>query len=284
MGSSGLLPLPEDPSARRKTLNELHLFAGIGGGILAGELLGHTAVGAVEVNPHCRSVLRRHYPNLPIHDDIRQFDATPYKGRVDIVAGGFPCQDISAAGKGRGLKGSRSGLWFEMLRVVRQVEPLHVFVENSPLLRTRGLDTVLAGLAELGFDAEWDTLSAQDVGAPHLRKRLWLLATHPDADRRRRASERQPQQAGKQGAHRRVLDGLRAQPLPFAGSPGLPLREGQEAQWAHAAAAGSAWWSREPDVVRVADGSPRRVERLTALGNAQVPLQAAYAFRSLQQR
>lgn len=276
-------------------MNELHLFAGIGGGVLAGELLGHTPIGAVEINPYCRRVLRRHYPNLPIHDDIKTFKPWHLRGHVDIVAGGFPCQDISAAGNGAGLAGARSGLWFEMLRVVEEVEPLHVFVENSPLLRSRGLGEVLRGLADLGFDAQWDTLAASDVGAPHWRKRLWLLATHTDPDRRRRASERQSQHDDQQSTPRREPDGLGEagrrhwSHLADARGARLPLPQQEELRRAWRRIEGGAvtecsWWAAEPDVGRVAHGVPSRVDRLRALGNAQVPLQAAYAFKTLKER
>ena len=191
------------------TLRELHLFAGIGGGILGGMLLGHRCVGAVEINPHCRRVLEARQcdgilDSFPIHDDIRTFSGTAWRGRVDVVCGGFPCQDISLAGSGAGLAGERSGLWWEMLRVVREVGPRFVFVENVPGLFVRGLDQVLGSLADLGFDAEWLVLSAADCGAPHLRKRVWILArsrqsTDPDADSRGREGERVAQHSGQQG-------------------------------------------------------------------------------------
>lgn len=168
------------------TLRELHLFAGAGGGLLGSLLLGHRPVCAVEIDPYCRRVLaaRRDEGWLPaeleIHDDVTTFDGHAWRGRVDLVAGGFPCQDISVAGKGAGLKGARSGLFFELLRVVREVGPRWVFLENVPAITSRGLDRVLGALAELGFDAEWCVLSAADAGAPHLRKRWWCLARYTD--------------------------------------------------------------------------------------------------------
>lgn len=168
------------------TLREMHLFAGAGGGLLGSLLLGHRPVCAVEIDPYCRAVLqaRRDEGWLPaemeIHDDVIKFDGHPWRGSIDLVAGGFPCQDISVAGKGAGLKGARSGLFFELLRVVREVGPKWVYLENVPAITSRGLDRVLGALAELGFDAEWLVLSAADVGAPHLRKRWWCLARHSD--------------------------------------------------------------------------------------------------------
>jgi DNA (cytosine-5)-methyltransferase 1 len=174
-------------------LHELHLFAGAGGGILGGELLGHRCVCAVEIDPYCRSILVARQndgtlPPFPIWDDVRTFDGRPWRGVVDVVAGGFPCQDISVAGNGAGIDGERSGLWVEMARVIREVRPRFVFVENSPALVARGLGRVLGDLAEMGFDARWGVVSAADVGAPHLRQRIWILADF-NAGQRDRAHE-----------------------------------------------------------------------------------------------
>lgn len=162
-------------------LNELALFAGAGGGILAGELLGWRCVCAVEIDKHCQRVLvQRQNDGLlepfPIWPDVRDFDGKPWNGSVDIITGGFPCQDISAAGKGAGIDGKQSGLWREMARVIREVRPRFVLVENSPVLTSRGLGVVLGDLATLGFSCEWGVLGADDVGAPHIRKRIYLLA------------------------------------------------------------------------------------------------------------
>ena len=185
-------------------MNELHLFSGAGGGILGGMLLGHTCVCAVEIEPYPRQVLLQRQrdgilPHFPIWDDICTFDGRPWRGRVDIVAGGFPCQNISAAGNGAGLSGERSGLWSEMARVIGEVRPRFVFVENSPLLVSRGLDVVLSDLAEMGYNASWGIVGADDAGAPHRRKRIWIMG---DAD-----SQREPQQEGAiQDQRRRTFD------------------------------------------------------------------------------
>jgi DNA (cytosine-5)-methyltransferase 1 len=161
-------------------MNELALFAGAGGGILGGKLLGWTTVCAVEIEEYPRKVLLQRQRDgilgkFPIWNDITTFDGRPWKGLVDIVSGGFPCQDISAAGKGAGIEGERSGLWSHMARVVREVSPRFVFVENSPMLTSRGLYRVLGDLAEMGYDARWCVLGADDAGAPHRRKRIWIL-------------------------------------------------------------------------------------------------------------
>src|SRR5690606_18477959 len=123
-----------------------------------------------------------HLERFPIWDDVRTFDGRPWRGLVNVISGGFPCQDISAAGKGLGLAGARSGLWFEYLRIVDEVRPEAVFAENSPLLRTRGLGTVLQGLTRLGYDVCWGVLGAGHIGAPHRRDRMWVVAIRNDAN------------------------------------------------------------------------------------------------------
>jgi DNA (cytosine-5)-methyltransferase 1 len=162
-------------------MNELALFAGAGGGILGGKLLGWRTVCAVEWEqyPACVLAARQNdglLPPFPIWDDVQTFDGKPWRGIVDVISGGFPCQDISAAGKGAGIDGERSGMWKEMARIIHEVRPKLVFVENSPMLTHRGLGTVLGDLAKLGFDAEWGVLGASDIGAKHHRKRIWIVA------------------------------------------------------------------------------------------------------------
>lgn len=162
-------------------LRTLHLFAGSGGGILSDILHGYIPIGAVEIDEHCQQVLSQRQkdgvlPWFPIFEDVEKFDGKRYRGLIDVIAGGFPCQDISAAGKGAGIEGERSGLWGEMARVIGEVRPKYVFVENSPLLVQRGLTTVLSDLTEMGYDEKWGIVGADDIGAPHVRKRIWVLA------------------------------------------------------------------------------------------------------------
>ncbi|MNO23670.1 Modification methylase HhaI [compost metagenome] len=162
-------------------MNELALFAGAGGGILAGKLLGWRTVCAVEINPYrARRLMQRqnegHLPPFPIWDDVRSFDGQPWRGLVDVVSGGFPCTDISPAGKKEGIEGEASGLWVEMARIIREVRPRLAFVENSSALTHRGLGRVLGDLAELGFDARWGVLGSDDIGADHQRRRTWIVA------------------------------------------------------------------------------------------------------------
>ena len=160
-------------------MNELALFAGAGGGILGGHLLGWRTVCAVEYEPYAAAVLIQRQNDgilqpFPVWDDVRTFDGKPWRGIVDVVSGGFPCTDISAAGRGAGITGEASGLWKEMARIICEVRPRYVFVENSPLLTSRGLDVVLGDLAAMGFCCSWCVLGAADVGAPHQRDRIWI--------------------------------------------------------------------------------------------------------------
>jgi len=163
------------------------LFSGVAGGDLAFQHLleGFRCVGYVEIEEYPRKVIKQRIKDglldaAPIFTDIKQFVsegyAEAYKGMVDLVTGGFPCQDISCAGKGAGIEGERSGLWSEMAEVVRQVRPKYVFVENSPMLTIRGLGTVLGDLAKMGFNARWGCISAADVGAVHKRNRIWIVS------------------------------------------------------------------------------------------------------------
>lgn len=162
-------------------LRELALFAGAGGGILGGKLLGWRTVCAVERDAYAAAILAQRQADgcceaFPIWSDVETFDGRPWRGIVDVVSGGFPCQDISAAGKGAGITGARSGLWKEFARIIGEVRPRYALVENSPVLTSRGLGVVLGDLAKMGYDAEWGVFSAADVGAPHLRERIFILA------------------------------------------------------------------------------------------------------------
>lgn len=150
------------------------LFTGIGGLDLALEHFGHRVIWQAESDGYARAVLAKHWPAVKCFEDVREIDAT--SPPPDIICGGFPCQDISNAGKRVGIDGERSGLWSEFARIIREVRPRFVFVENVAALAVRGLDRVLGDLAALGFDAEWDVLRAADVGAPHLRARIFILA------------------------------------------------------------------------------------------------------------
>jgi DNA (cytosine-5)-methyltransferase 1 len=303
-------------------VNELALFAGAGGGILGGHLLGWRTVCAVEFDAYAASILVARQNDgclapFPVWDDVRTFDGRPWRGRVDVVSGGFPCQDISAAGGGAGISGSRSGLWSEFARIIGEVRPGYVFVENSPMLASRGLGQVLGDLAALGFDAEWGVLGAADVGAPHQRDRIWIVAAYADGDRVRLEEQRQAwgrielqdgwrtvavddgaqeplgdTEEGGRGARRErgSADAGTGYPEPVgplsdATVVGLEGSEPVRRQLGFGERAGDAgWWATEPDVGRVAHGVADRVDRIRAIGNGQVPAVAALAWRLLMER
>ena len=276
-------------------MNELALFAGYGGGILGGYLLGWRTVCAVEVAPDARERLMARQDDgslrpFPIWDDVRTFDGKPWAGRVDVISGGFPCTDISAAGKKAGIAGKQSGLWSEFARIIGEVRPRFVFVENSPALVARGLGTVLGDLATLGFDARWGVLGADEtalathcgeIPLSHERDRIWIVGcrqgTDPDGLR-----ELQPQR-GQSNEWGRVGD---------VGAAALADANGerqQEQRWAVTDEAGhhtterGSWWSAEPGMDRVAHGVANRVDRLRGLGNGQVPAVAALTWETLAQ-
>jgi len=229
----------------------MHLFAGIGGGLLCDLILGHTPIVAVEWEPYACKVLRERategwFPGLHVWEgDVRLFDPSEYTGIVDCIHAGFPCQDISVAGKQAGVsEGTRSGLYREVLRIAGVVRPKQLFLENVSAILSNGLGTVLGDLAALGYDTRWLCIRASDVGANHQRDRWFLLAN---------ADSAQPQ--GNWSAI--------------------------AAQQEHGSARGFGWWELEPQLDRVAHGIPNRVGQLKGYGNAQVPLQAAAAYRLL---
>lgn len=159
------------------------LFTGIETAGYAARLLGMPIVFQSEIDPYCNRVLARHYPGVPNLGDIQTADFTPFAGMVGFLVGGFPCQDISGAGAGAGIDGSRSGLWRHYCRAIDDIRPQYAIVENSPRLTAKGLDQVLCDLDALGYDAEWECFSAGLYGACHHRERIWLL-TYPRSHRR----------------------------------------------------------------------------------------------------
>ena len=170
-------------TTKKGGLNELALFAGAGGGILGGHLLGWRTVCAVEWEAYPASVLVQRQndgtlPAFPIWDDVQTFDGRPWRGRVDVVSGGFPCQDISCAGKGAGIEGARSSMWTHMARIINEVRPAKIVIENSPQLAMgRGLGTVLSDIAKMGiYECRWGVMGARHVAAPHKRDRIWIVA------------------------------------------------------------------------------------------------------------
>lgn len=169
-------------------MNSLHLFSGIGGGILADKILGNDIIGAVEIERYCVEVLKQHQKEglleqFPIFNDVRTFKGTEIERKINLVCGGFPCQDISTVGSGIGIAGSKSGLFMELVRICDSIKPEYIFLENSPAICARGLDKVLYEIAVLGYNAEWSTLSAFECGALHHRNRWWCLCKRNDIER-----------------------------------------------------------------------------------------------------
>ncbi len=165
-------------------MRHLDLFSGIGGFALAAWWVGWETVGFCEIEPYCRQVLRKHWPDVPIYEDVKDVTAERLKSdgiECDILTGGFPCQDISYAGKGAGIDGKRSGLWSELARIIGEVRPRYAVLENVAALLNRGLERVTGDLAEIGYDCEWHCIPASAVGAPHRRDRIWIIA-YPNSD------------------------------------------------------------------------------------------------------
>jgi len=347
----------------------LDLFSGIGGFSLGLERAGMTTVAFCEIDAKARLVLKKHWPDVPVFEDITTLTKADIHDHIDIIAGGFPCQDISLAGKGAGLAGARSGLWSEFHRLIAEIRPRYAIIENVSALRNRGLDTVLRSLAEIGYDAEWHCIPACAVGAPHRRDRVWIIA-YPASQRRdggrrgarqfserfapnladcradktderlsngvdneanaqrsdtdslrpyrteinqhggaelRNEQDRKPRPLGEafsDPASNRWIEGLtfgggrdggtgegpkhrlghdsqtladciRAQLEGHAGDGEVVGDEGPDGSTAEAGLCGGEhpgwWWAVEPDVGRVANGVPKRVDRLKQLGNAVVP-------------
>lgn len=280
-------------------MNVGSLFSGIGGFDLGLDRAGFDIEWQVEIDPYCRAVLARHFPEARRFADVREIGAGVLPP-VDLLCGGFPCQDLSVAGRGAGIDGARSGLWSEFARLIRELRPGYVLVENVPaLLSGKGkrwdrapIGRVLGDLAAVRYDAEWACLSAGEFGAPHLRKRVWILA-YPSRDaeagpaaspgsERQRARAGRAEGGGRPGEladpddeRREEVVGLAAEGRQGQGNPlgGAPV-EGGEVWPSHP-------WATEPDVGRVAHGVPDRVERLAALGNALVPQIAEWIGRRI---
>jgi len=261
------------------------LFAGIGGMDLGLERAGMECRWQCEIDPFARKVLAKHWPDVRRHDDVRTFPPKEGDWHVDLIAGGFPCQDISFAGKGAGLAGERSGLWYEFARVVRDLRPRYVLVENVAALLVRGLDAVLGTLASLGYDAEWVCLPAAAVGAPHIRDRVFIVA---DAEQDGwRIDQGQSDRRGVDfSANRARKEGATKTTVPFgrdeARSPRIfawPSRK--DHSYGQEGLVGIGRWPAEPQLDRVVDGVPNGMERIGALGNAVVPQVAEWIGRRI---
>ncbi len=226
------------------TLSVGSLFSGIGGFELGFEATGRfKTLWQVERDSYATQVLAKHWPDVVRHDDVCTWPNKKTQP-VDVIIGGFPCQDISYAGKGAGLDGERSGLFYELMRIVRVVGPKYVVFENVAALFTRGMDQVLGTLASRGYDAEWEVVSAASVGAPHRRDRVFIIGYLADSDDKQckgceqetlRRKSRVSRESGRSSSDQRGM------------------------------------WATEPSVDRVVNGFPKRMDRLRCLGNAVVP-------------
>ena len=232
----------------------LDCFAGIGGFSLGLERAGFETVAFCEIDPYCQKVLAKHWPGVPIYDDIREVTADRLIRdgiRPDVITGGFPCQDLSAAGKQAGIDGERSGLWAELARLIGELQPRYAIMENVTNLISgdsgRWFGRVLGDLAQVGYDAEWHCISASAIGAHHHGDRVWILAYSNSVERQSGAEE--------QGILRDLFTNGAVN--DNAGRPSQAQDIG--------------CWATEPSVGRVAPRIPNRSHRLKALGNAVVP-------------
>lgn len=224
------------------------LFAGIGGIDLGLERAGMECMWQVEKDPYCLKVLKKHWPDVQRHTDVHDFPPEDIKSlEVDLIAGGFPCQNISEAGDRKGLDGQKSSLFFEMLRVIREFKPRYALLENVSALLRRGMGRVLGELAKIGYDSEWHCIPAASVGAPHRRDRAFIIAY--------------ANSTGLQGLGE--MEGFSQ--ICSKETLSLCYRGGRSGQW-----------GTKPDVPRMVNGIPSRVDRTRALGNAVVPLVAKY--------
>jgi DNA (cytosine-5)-methyltransferase 1 len=262
-------------------LRHLDLFSGIGGFSLGLERTGgFQTVAFCDSDKKTHLVLKKHWPNVPIFDDVSTLKGKDL-GTVEIITGGFPCQDLSVAGKGAGLAGARSGLWWQFHRLIEETQPKYVIAENVAVLRSRGLDQVLRSLHQIGYDAEWHCIPASAVGAPHQRDRIWIVAysesvfsdggnynagismeSKTQSESRNSSREKSVAYSGGEG-----LEGFGIRTIGTEQKEFLPTRSGCIVR----AINKSDFWEVEPQLGRVADGIPNRVDRLKQLGNSLVP-------------
>ena len=263
-------------------MKNMHLFAGHGGGLLCDLILGHTPIVAVEWDKYACQVLRARasdgwFPGLQVWEgDVRLFDPSKYTGSVDCIHAGFPCQDISTAGKQAGIgPETRSGLYREVIRIAGMVRPKQLFLENVSAIVANGLGTVLADLAALGYDSEWLCLRASDCGANHYRDRWWLLANAYN-DSKSACSIHDEAQRMQESCKANASNADCAQPQRMRSAIGR-IEEFSNFGM-------GSWWKTKPAIHGVDDGVANGLHRLKGLGNAQVPLQAAVAYRLLNDK
>ena len=230
-------------------MNYLDLFSGIGGFALAAKRTWKenlNIMGFCEIEPYAQKVLNKNFPTVPIYKDIKELNGSKFKN-IDLITGGFPCQDISIAGYGVGIEGERSGLWSEMLRVISEVRPRFALIENVSAITFRGGTRVVTDLAQIGYDTEWQTISAAYVGALHRRNRMWFVS-YPSDSRSEYSKHGEGQQDTKQAEM--VCERKRS----IFGDKGEFREE-----------------ICSTEFIRKSNGIPNRMDRIKGLGNAIVP-------------
>jgi DNA (cytosine-5)-methyltransferase 1 len=254
----------------------LDLFSGIGGFALAARWAGIETIGFCEIDKYAQKVLEKNFPGVPIYEDVTKLDGSEFKD-IFLITGGFPCQDISIAGKGAGIEGERSGLWSELFRIIGEVRPKYALVENVPALTFRGGTRVIGDLAKIGYDCEWQIVGANQVGALHRRNRIWIVAYSKYERCLLSKHERQSryQKGISEGSGEDV-----AYSNSKRGCSRETNREDAEDVRESSRCEKHGYWVTEPSVGRVVNGLPHRVDRLKGLGNAIVP-QVAYEIMKL---
>lgn len=244
-------------------MRALDLFSGIGGFALAGRMVwgdDYQVQAFCEIEPFCQKVLKKHWPDVPIETDIKSMDGKKYAGTIDLITGGFPCQDISAASTTRtGLQGERSGLWWRMFEIISQIRPRFILLENSSELLYRGVGDILQAMAKIGYDSEWHCLPAAYVGAPHIRDRAWILSYPTGLGW---------PNLGKELQTINVLENV------------WEWRQNTEdfIQRNHAPDE----YQGDPELIRIGDGLSAEMDRIKSLGNAIVPQVAAQFMRAIK--
>ena len=325
----------------------LDLFTGIGGFSLAASWVWGNELdlaGFCEQDAYCGKVLKKNFPDVPIYPDIKELRGEWFQD-IDLITGGFPCQDISVAGKGAGIDGDRSGLWSELCRIISEVRPRYALIENVPMLIHRGLERVLFDLAEIGYDAEWQIIGADDVGARHKRKRIWIVAyptCQPDGQhsrnlgftdagsdtagettlchssssrgskarkdvaysgdgtnpskrgtssktnsisekyRKKRCTRMLERTSGDQKVSSFIPDTNTTRLQGSEETGNLESQRTQRHQFVTGSCTTGDIWAVEPSMGRVANGVPKRVDRLRGLGNAIVPQVAALIMQMIK--
>ena len=293
-------------------LKLLDLFSGIGGFSYAAEKIvgGYKTTQFVEIDPYCQSVLRKNFPNTPIHDDIKTFSAKP--GQFDVFTIGFPCQDLSVAGRQRGINDeTRSGLFYESIRLLRTVRPRFALFENVRNLLSHGkgetFQEVLFQIAKAGYDAEWSVISAKDLGACHLRERIWILAYtnnngspaterlrvngKTDSNTQKGEDKISESQRSSESSDSRIIQQTTDSSNPNSTRTESNSEKMEPPIWKHAFLNSkerrtlSPDWTRyvsEPSLCRGDDGLRGRVARIKAMGNSIVPQCAAVPLQRIK--